>query len=114
MAKRDDPPPTRRPERVGRQEAALILGVPERTVTLLARRGEIPGAAIIGRCWTFNEDRIRAWVLEKEREVETHGVRTVRRSSPIVSARPKRTASSWDIDRQYQEAMHSLRHPPRR
>ncbi len=80
MAKREELLPSRRIERIGRQDAALILGVPERTVTLLARRGEIPSAAKIGRLWTFNEDRLRTWVLEKEREVERSGAWNVRRS----------------------------------
>jgi excisionase family DNA binding protein len=56
------------PERVGIRTAAAILGRPARTVQDLAARGEIPGAAKIGRAWTFNEARLRLWVRQREDE----------------------------------------------
>jgi excisionase family DNA binding protein len=54
------------PERVRKHEAASILGVPVRTVVEMAMKGRLPGAAKIGRNWTFNAARLRALVREKE------------------------------------------------
>ena len=55
-------------ERVNVELAGQILGLHPRTVQKMAQRGEIPGAAKIGRRWTFNEDKLRGFVRYKERE----------------------------------------------
>jgi excisionase family DNA binding protein len=55
-------------ERVNSERAGQILGLHPRTVQKMAQRGEIPGAAKIGRRWTFNEDKLRSFVRQKERE----------------------------------------------
>jgi excisionase family DNA binding protein len=56
----------RKPERILIEAAVLIAGVSARTLQELAARGEIPGAAKIGRRWTFNERALRTWISEKE------------------------------------------------
>jgi hypothetical protein len=55
------------PERATIARAVDILGVPERTVQALASRGEIPGAAKIGRRWTFDITLLRSYVAHKVR-----------------------------------------------
>ena len=50
-------------------EAVAILGICARTVRHLALLGEFQGAAKIGRRWTFNLERLREYVKQKEREV---------------------------------------------
>ena len=49
-------------------EAVAILGICARTVRHLALLGEFRGAAKIGRRWTFNLERLRDYVEQKERE----------------------------------------------
>ena len=48
------------------EEAAAILGLPQRTVQDLAARGEIAGAAKFGRRWTFDLQKLRRLVKQKE------------------------------------------------
>jgi excisionase family DNA binding protein len=55
-------------ERVNVERAGQILGLHPRTVQKMAQRGELPGAARFGRRWTFNEDKLRSYVRQKERE----------------------------------------------
>jgi excisionase family DNA binding protein len=55
----------RRPERVRASEAASILGIEVRTVQALAARGELPGAAKVGKLWTFDEAALRLWIRER-------------------------------------------------
>ncbi len=50
-------------------EAMAILGLSNiRTVEAMAARGEIPGAAKIGRRWTFDLKVLREFVKQKERK----------------------------------------------
>lgn len=49
-------------------DAVAILGICARTVRQLALLGELQGAAKIGRRWTFNLERLREYVEQKERE----------------------------------------------
>lgn len=53
-------------ERVRSSRASEITGLPVRTVQALAARGELPGAAKLGKVWTFDEARLRAWVRQGE------------------------------------------------
>ena len=55
--------------------ACSILGLPERTVQGMAARGELPGAAKLGKRWTFNLEALRQFVKEKEREACLRGER---------------------------------------
>jgi excisionase family DNA binding protein len=67
-------------EAIQTKAAAGILGISTRTLQMMAARGEIPGAALIGRRWTFNEEALRRWRRSKEvpcpkisTVAETHG-----------------------------------------
>jgi hypothetical protein len=64
-----------RAERGSIEQAVAILGVPLRTVQDLAARGEIVGAAKIGRRWTFDLQKLRLLVKQKEREAWQSGKR---------------------------------------
>src|SRR5258705_8337865 len=55
-------------ERVNIERAGQILGLSGRTVQKMAQRSDIPGAAKMGRRWTFNEDKLRSFVRHKERQ----------------------------------------------
>ena len=50
-----------------------ILGSPLRTVQELSARGEIPGAAKLGRRWTFDIEKLRRLVRQRERETWQSG-----------------------------------------
>jgi hypothetical protein len=54
------------PERIMIDEAHMITGLPERTLQSLSARGEIWGAAKLGKRWTFDRQRLRAWVRAHE------------------------------------------------
>ncbi|MCD9821239.1 helix-turn-helix domain-containing protein [Bradyrhizobium japonicum] len=54
-------------ERVTIEGAVAILGLAERTIQKMAQRGELPGAALMGRRWTFDIAKLRAYVRTKER-----------------------------------------------
>lgn len=60
-------------ERGGVAEAAAILGLPVRTVQDMAARGELPGAAKFGRRWTFDPEKLRRFVRDKERHAWQSG-----------------------------------------
>ena len=64
--------------RIQSAAAARILGVARRTVQELALRGELPGAARIGGVWTFDAERLEAFVTQRERDAER----------PVVSGKP--------------------------
>src|SRR5262249_4366876 len=64
-----------RSERGTAKQAAAILGAPTRTIQDLAARGEIPGAAKAGRRWTFDLEKLRRLVRQKERETWQHANR---------------------------------------
>jgi excisionase family DNA binding protein len=81
-------------ERVKIERAGQILGLQPRTVQKMAQRGELPGAAKLGRRWTFNEDKLRGFVRHKERETwhaqkhqpDVTGVRTFSGAAPKSKA----------------------------
>jgi hypothetical protein len=50
--------------------ASAILGVSQRTVQSLALTGELPGAAMIGGVWTFDSEKLTAFVKQRERDAE--------------------------------------------
>jgi hypothetical protein len=54
--------------RIKKQQAALLLGLTERALVDFARKGKIPGAAPIGRDWTFDPDKLHSFVIHKEAE----------------------------------------------
>ena len=60
--------------RIQSADAARILGVSRRSVQGLALRGELPGAARIGRVWTFDAGRLAAFITQRERDAERAAV----------------------------------------
>ena len=56
--------------RIQSRAAATILGVSQRTVQSMATAGELPGAARIGGTWTFNSEKLTAFVKQRERDAE--------------------------------------------
>ena len=52
--------------RIQSAAAARILGVSQRCAQQLALRGEIPGAARIGGIWTFDTNRLSAFVAQRD------------------------------------------------
>jgi hypothetical protein len=53
-------------ERVTIRAAAKILGLKVRTLQAMSARGEIPGAAKIGRQWTYDPAKLRRFVEQQE------------------------------------------------
>jgi hypothetical protein len=68
-------PPVSSAERVPIHKAVAILGLPLRTVQELSARGKIPGAAKLGRRWTFDIEKLRRLVRQRERETWQNGKR---------------------------------------
>jgi excisionase family DNA binding protein len=54
--------PPRKRERIRAIEASDILGVELRTVQAMAARGELPGAAKVGKLWTFDEKALQGFL----------------------------------------------------
>jgi helix-turn-helix protein len=48
-------------------DAAAILGLKPRKLQAMAQRGEIPGAAKLGRLWTFDLAKLRRFVDQQEK-----------------------------------------------
>lgn len=63
-------------ERILTDEATRITGLCERTLQNLASKGEVWGAAKLGRRWTFDRNRLRAWVSASEVQNESRGAFT--------------------------------------
>src|SRR6516225_1669451 len=61
-------PRSLRVERGSIDQAAAILGLLPRTIQHLAARGQIVGAAKLGRRWTFDLEKLRRFVRDKERQ----------------------------------------------
>ena len=57
-------------ERIKASQAAGVLGVSKRLVTLMASRGELPGAAKIASLWTFDLEKLKKWVEEQEKKCQ--------------------------------------------
>lgn len=47
-------------------EAVRITGLCERTLQNLSAKGEVWGAAKLGRRWTYDRQKLRAWVVASE------------------------------------------------
>jgi hypothetical protein len=53
-------------ERITIKGAAKILGLKIRKLQAMSARGEIPGAAKIGRQWTYGPAKLRGFVRQQE------------------------------------------------
>ena len=58
--------PTERGERITAKQAAAILGLKPRKLQAMSARGEIPGAAKLGRQWTYDLAKLRRFVEQRE------------------------------------------------
>lgn len=90
-----------KPLRLGRIQsaaAARILGVSRRSVQGLALRGELPGAARIGGVWTFDAERLTAFVTQRERDAE-------RPSFPGSTPTPSRLPTRAQTNSAYERLM---------
>ena len=56
--------------RIRKGAVAAMLGVSARTVLDMARAGRLPGAAQVGKLWTFDPAKIRAHVARLEAEAQ--------------------------------------------
>jgi hypothetical protein len=54
-------------------EAAAILGLKPRKLQAMSQRGEIPGAAKIGRQWTYDFAKLQHYVEQQEKETACQG-----------------------------------------
>jgi hypothetical protein len=78
-------------ERVPTQQAANILGLKPRKLQGMSQRGEIPGAAKIGRQWTYDVAKLRHYVELQER-VSTCQGRAKRQPDAIGAGIPSGAA----------------------
>ena len=85
------------PGRIQSGAAARILGVSQRSVQELALRGELPGAARIGGIWTFDADKLAAFVAQRERDAERPDARK--------RVKPARQQTQTQVDAAYQALM---------
>ncbi|WCT75935.1 helix-turn-helix domain-containing protein [Novosphingobium humi] len=55
-------------DRAGVDYVIKKTGLSRRTVQSMAARGLIPGAAKLGKLWTFDRSKLGKWISDKERE----------------------------------------------
>jgi len=74
-------------ERIRADAAACILGVERRTVQALAQRGDLPGAAKVGRVWTFHEATLRRFMAGEPEPI-----------APPPSPQPSPRGGEYEVD----------------
>jgi hypothetical protein len=84
--------------RIKSRAASAILGVSQRTVQSIATAGGLPGAARIGGAWTFDSEKLTAFVKEREREAERVVV-------PIRPQKPRPRPTSAKVSAAYAALM---------
>src|SRR5262249_46563872 len=62
-------------ERGTTSKAAAILGLKPRKLQMMTKRGAIPGAAKLGRQWTFDLARLRRFVEQQEQACQNEKLR---------------------------------------
>jgi Helix-turn-helix domain len=82
--------------RIQSAAAALVLGVSRRSVQGLALRGELPGAARIGGVWTFDAERLSAFVTQRELDAEAKQATNVCRPISVRLPTQARTNSAYE------------------
>lgn len=58
-------------------------GLSRRTVQAMAARGEIPGAAKLGKLWTFDRMKLARWIRDKEQECQRTSTSAVAFTTPV-------------------------------
>jgi hypothetical protein len=66
-------------ERGGIKDAMRILGTGMRTVEDMAAAGLLPGAAKFNRRWSFDLEKLRQYVEDKEREIANAPTKSTKR-----------------------------------
>ncbi|WP_374545043.1 helix-turn-helix domain-containing protein [Rhodoblastus sp.] len=61
------------PARIQTKAAASMLGISPRSVQCLAAQGLLPGAAKIGKVWTFDRVKLARYIAAQEAETEANG-----------------------------------------
>jgi hypothetical protein len=96
--------------RISIEKAIELTGRNRRALQSLAATGKIPGAAKIGRVWTFNLYRLRRWI--RQLEAESCKKENAPRGMPTGAARSC-GAGSWSEDKSssgaYERTMQLLR-----
>lgn len=95
------------PERLRSSEVAAILRITPRTVQGMAARGELPGAARIGKNWTFSAEKLRRFIAQRESECLTRAaaVREIMGRRKPTSALPSTESS---VEEAYEDATRRL------
>jgi phage terminase Nu1 subunit (DNA packaging protein) len=90
--------------RIQARAAASLLGVTARTVQNLANRGELPGAAKIGKVWTFDPAKLAKFIRAKESECPKTTFISAAQSGGY--ARP---STESNVEKAYEQTMLRLR-----
>lgn len=94
-------------DRIQCSDAARMLGVSKRLVALMAARGELPGACKIASLWTFDPEKLKNWIEERETQCQkTQTKISFVAETPIGSEPTLRASSSKEA---YEQAMSKLR-----
>ena len=96
-------------ERIKATQAAGVLGVSKRLVTLMASRGELPGAAKIASLWTFDKNKLQEYVKERENECLKIKTKISFAGTANITSEPILRASS--SRERYEQAMLKLQGP---
>lgn len=94
-------------ERIKATKAAEVLGVSKRLVTLMASRGDLPGAAKIGSLWTFDKNKLQEYVTQKENECLKIKTKISYAGTGNITSEPMLRANS--SRGRYEQAMSKLR-----
>jgi hypothetical protein len=93
-----------RPERIRSRDAARITGLSLRTIQEMSARSEIPGAALLGSRWTYDEAKLRRWIQAREEAA------SVPFAMPSKSGSERPAFDSSATDRAYERLL-GLRKP---
>jgi phage terminase Nu1 subunit (DNA packaging protein) len=82
--------------RIQSAAAADILGLSRRSVQEFALRGQLPSSARIGGVWTFDADRLVAFVKQRERDAEAKQATNVCRPISVRLPTQARTNAAYE------------------
>lgn len=93
------------PERILLPEAERITGLCARTLQQLSCRGEIWGAAKLGRRWTYDRMRLRAWIAAKESTIASRATSTSAAACFTAASRSKDASIGDPLERAIAEKL---------
>jgi hypothetical protein len=94
--------PMRLAPRVRAADVAAALCLSVRAVQTMAKRGDLPGAAQVGKLWTFDVAKLRAHIAAKEAECAQAAPKLPR---PRGCEPP---ASEYKAQKAYEQAMRNM------